>query len=140
MNLESSRIAAFSDADSHLLHAFATQATIAIQEVKLLESLKEISECILNDDLVEVLQRISSKVLELVNAADCGVWLMERHKLVLAAGTEGLQMLKKLPEDHPLFTCSMCESKVLQLENEDRIAEIFPPELVHESKWQRALI
>ena len=140
LNLESPRVAAFSDADSHLLHAFATQATIAIQEVKLLESLKEISECILNDDLVAVLNRISCKVLELVNATDCGVWLMERHKLVLAAGTDGLQSLKKLPGDHQLFTCSMCESKVLHLENEEQIAEIFPAELVKENQWQRALI
>ena len=140
LNLESPRVAAFSDADSHLLHAFATQATIAIQEVKLLESLKEISECILNDDLVAVLERISCKVLELINAADCGVWLMERHKLVLAAGTDGLQSLKKLPENHRLFTCSMCESKVLHLENEEKIAEIFPSELVNENQWQRALI
>ena len=140
LNLESPRVAAFSDADSHLLHAFATQATIAIQEVKLLESLKDISECILNEDLVSVLERISGKVLELVNATDCGVWLMDRHKLVLVAGTEGLGTLKKLPEDHPLFTCSMCESKVLHLDDEDKIAEIFPLELVNESQWQRALI
>jgi signal transduction histidine kinase/GAF domain-containing protein len=140
LNLESPRVAAFSDADSHLLHAFATQATIAIQEVKLLESLKEISECMLNEDLVPVLKRISSKVLELVNAADCGVWLMDHHKLVLAAGTPGLQPLDKLPEDHELFTCSMCDSRALNLDDELKIMEIFPQEMVKMNQWKRALV
>ncbi len=139
LNLESPRVAAFSDADSHLLHAFATQATIAIQEVKLLESLKEISECILSEPLLAVLERISSKVLELVNAADCGVWLVDHHKLVLSAGTDGVQFLDKLPEDHQLFDQVIRNSRILHLDNEDQIASVIPEYKKEKNNWQRVL-
>jgi GAF domain-containing protein len=51
LNLESPHAAAFSEADSHLLQGLATQAVIAIQEVRLLDALRDTSTRVLTQDI-----------------------------------------------------------------------------------------
>ena len=140
LNLESPRVAAFSDADSHLLHAFATQATIAIQEVKLLESLKDISESILKEPLQYVLERIVCKVLELVNAADCGVWLLHKGKFAYAAGTDGVQKGGYLPEDNRTLYWLMESPSITRIDGQSQVQNIFPQDSTLSAKWEQALI
>ena len=59
LNLESPPIAAFSEQDSHLLQALATQAVIAIQEVRLMDALQEVADRLL-------VQAVTQKVLDRV--------------------------------------------------------------------------
>jgi signal transduction histidine kinase/putative methionine-R-sulfoxide reductase with GAF domain len=140
LNLESPRIGAFSEADSHLLHAFATQATIAIQEVKLLESLKEISESILCEGLTPVLDHIICKVIELVNAVDCGIWLLDHQKLVLSAGTEGVKGLGVLPVQEPLLMDVMSNARILPIEALEQISSWWPEGQTMPLEWSHGLV
>ena len=55
LNLESPAVGAFSEEDSHLLQALATQAVIAIQEVRLLDALQEMAELLLTQPCQQVL-------------------------------------------------------------------------------------
>jgi signal transduction histidine kinase/putative methionine-R-sulfoxide reductase with GAF domain len=140
LNLESPHVAAFSDADSHLLQAFATQATIAIQEVKLLESLKEISEGILKEPLLSVLEKVVCKVVELVNADECGVWLLQKDKFIFSAGTEGLQGLTILSEDQGMISNLLDQPAVLHIDNADQCRKLFPQQPGSNDLWDQVLI
>jgi len=140
LNLESPRVAAFSEADSHLLHAFATQATIAIQEVKLLESLKEISESILQESLSPVLDQIVCKVIELVNAVDCGIWLLDHQKLTLAAGSSGVAPLGELPIQHPLLNEVMQNGRMLPIESVTQVIDWWPDAQQMPRHWRHGML
>ena len=50
LNLESPQPAAFTEADSHLLQSLASQAVIAIQQVRLLDALRDTSARVLTQD------------------------------------------------------------------------------------------
>ena len=140
LNLESPRIGAFSEADSHLLHAFATQATIAIQEVKLLESLKEISETILQEGLIPVLDHIVSKVIELVNAADCGIWLLDHQNLILGAGTERVQSLGVLPAQEAIILNAMSNDRIIPIDSMEQIEPWWPEGQLRPVEWSHGLV
>jgi signal transduction histidine kinase/putative methionine-R-sulfoxide reductase with GAF domain len=74
LNLESPQVAAFSEADSHLLQSLAVQAVIAIQEVRLLDGLREIAERLLTQDIQSVLARLVELAVDLMNARAGAVW------------------------------------------------------------------
>ena len=54
LNLESPQVGAFTEADSHLLQSLASQAVIAIQQVRLLDALRELSARVLTQDAAQV--------------------------------------------------------------------------------------
>ena len=66
LNLESPQVGAFSEADSHLLQGLAGQAVIAIQEVRLLDALRDTSVRVLSQDVDRVLRHIQTLREELV--------------------------------------------------------------------------
>lgn len=66
LNLESPQIGAFTEADSYLLQGLAGQAVIAIQEVRLLDALRDTSARVLSQDLGPVLAHIQGLREELV--------------------------------------------------------------------------
>jgi len=67
LNLESPHAGAFSEADSHLLQGLATQAVIAIQEVRLLDALRDTSTRVLTQDLVQVQAHLAALRSDLVS-------------------------------------------------------------------------
>lgn len=66
LNLESPQVGGFGDADRQLLETLATQAVIAIQEVRLLDALQEIAERLLRDPAPTVLRRIEELACSLL--------------------------------------------------------------------------
>ncbi len=50
LNLESPQVGAFTEADSHLLQSLASQAVIAIQQVRLLDALRDTSARVLTQE------------------------------------------------------------------------------------------
>jgi len=67
LNLESPLVGAFTEADSHLLQGLASQAVIAIQEVRLLDALRDTSARVLSQDLGQALAHIQALREELVS-------------------------------------------------------------------------
>ncbi|MFM8322050.1 MAG: GAF domain-containing protein, partial [Chloroflexota bacterium] len=77
LNLESTRVGAFSEQDSHLLQAMATQAVIAIQETRLLDALLEVAELLLTQPLQAVLERLTAFACDLLNASAGAIWKLD---------------------------------------------------------------
>ncbi len=107
INLESPQVAAFSEEDSHLLQALATQAVIAIQEARLLDALQELAWRLLTDPAPRFFQRLVTLARELLNVAAAAIWTLEGETLEDVARKFGvpvptLQALNNLPPDHPL--------------------------------------
>ena len=96
LNLESPRVGAFSEDDSHLLQALATQAVIAIQEVRLLDALQEVAERLLAQPCQQVLNRLVELADDLLNAAASAIWTLEGDELVLRVASGGHQPGERL--------------------------------------------
>lgn len=70
LNLESQRIAAFDEADSHLLQSLASQAVIAIQQVRLLDALRDTSARVLTQGAEQVRGHLHALRDELLSGDD----------------------------------------------------------------------
>jgi signal transduction histidine kinase/putative methionine-R-sulfoxide reductase with GAF domain len=97
LNLESPAVAAFDEQDSRLLQALATQAVIAIQEVRLLDALQEIAERLLTQPPQQVFERLVAMACELLNAPVGSIWVLEEEQLVLQASNSAARRGLRLP-------------------------------------------
>ena len=91
LNLESPQIAAFSEQDSHLLQAFATQAVIAIQDARLMDALLDVAARLLVQSYPEVLDRLVELACDLLNAGASAIWTLHGDELTLSAASGRLQ-------------------------------------------------
>lgn len=89
INLESPLVGAFSEDDNLLLQSLATQAVIAIQEVRLLDALQEIAERLLTQPLQQVLDRLVELACELLGVPVSALWTLEDEHLVLQSANAG---------------------------------------------------
>jgi signal transduction histidine kinase/putative methionine-R-sulfoxide reductase with GAF domain len=87
LNLESPQINAFSKQDRYILQIMATQAVAAIQEIRLLDALLEISTRMLTQPLQQVHQSLVDKACDLLNVPIALLWLLEGSDLVLQASS-----------------------------------------------------
>lgn len=87
LNLESPLVGAFGESDSHLLQALASQAVIAIQEVRLLDALRETAERLLSQEGAQVLAHLVDTAGDLLNTRAAAIWLMDRDQVVCRAAT-----------------------------------------------------
>jgi signal transduction histidine kinase/transcriptional regulator with GAF, ATPase, and Fis domain len=87
LNLESPQVNAFSKQDRYILQILATQAVAAIQEVRLLDALQEISSLLLTQPLQEIMQSLVVKACDLLNVPHSLLWFLDQGELELKAGT-----------------------------------------------------
>ncbi len=87
LNLESPHVKAFSEEDSHMLQSLATYAVTAIQEVRLLDALQEITQLLLSQPCQKVLDHLSAVANDLLNASSSAIWLLENNGLTLMASS-----------------------------------------------------
>ena len=85
LNMESPQTNAFSKQDRYIMQILATQAVTAIQEVRLLNMLQEITALLLTQPLQIVHQNLVDKTRELLNAPCSLLWLCEEDQLVVQA-------------------------------------------------------
>jgi GAF domain-containing protein len=97
LNLESPVVGAFGEQDSHLLQALATQAVIAIQEVRLLDALQEVARLLLVQPCQQVLSRLVELACDLLNAAASAIWTLEDDQLILQVASAGYRRGERLP-------------------------------------------
>lgn len=81
LNLESPVAGAFGQQDSHLLQSLATQASIAIQQARLLDALQEIAGLLLVQPCQRVLDRLAELACELLNARSSAIWTVQGEQL-----------------------------------------------------------
>ena len=140
INLESPQVNAFNEDDRLLLQSLATQALVAIQEVRLLDALQEAAQLLLDRPLPEALNRLVELACELLNATAGMAWLREGDHLNLEAAkgpNRGRAVL-------PLYA-SLTGQAVrtgLPVTSDDLRADprFHYSELAVEQAWTRALI
>ncbi|HEY53950.1 MAG TPA: GAF domain-containing protein [Caldilineae bacterium] len=140
LNLESPRVGAFSEDDSLLLQSLATQAVIAIQEVRLLDALQELSERLLSDPLQQVCDRLVDLASDLLDAPLSALWLLQGDELVLQSSHGGQERARRLSLDGSLTGMAVSE-KTLVVARDVRLDDRFArPDLARRQGWAGALI
>jgi len=74
LNLESPEVGAFQEPDRVLLRAFAGQAVIALQQVRLLDALQEVAERLLSWPCPQVLARLAELAAYLLEASGVAIY------------------------------------------------------------------
>jgi signal transduction histidine kinase/GAF domain-containing protein len=103
LNLESPHLSAFSKQDRYILQIFATQAVIAIQEARLLSTLREISELLLLQPLHEYHQTLVARACDLLNVSTSHIWLRDQAELLLQAGPVLEPPGRRIPLSDPFW-------------------------------------
>jgi GAF domain-containing protein len=140
LNLESPVIGAFTEADSHLLQALATQAVITIQEVRLLDALQEVAELLLSEPCEQVLQRLVELACTLLNAAASAIWTLKDNQLVLQAATAGYGRGQVIPLHASLAGQAVIRRGPVTAEDMRADPRFAEAELAHAQGWGQALI
>lgn len=140
LNLESPDVGAFSEQDSHQLQALATQAVIAIQEVRLLDALKEVAQQLLVQPCELVLRYLVDLACDQLNAAASAIWTVEGNELALQAASAGYQRGERLPL-HGSLTGEVVRSGVpVRADNVRTDPRFHRADLASAQRWDRALI
>lgn len=90
LNLESPEINAFDKEDRYILQILATQAVIAIQEVRLLDALQDIAAMLYTHSLGNIHQALIDRACDLLNVPTSLIWLQEKDLLVVHAASDPL--------------------------------------------------
>lgn len=140
LNLESPVVAAFGEQDSRLLQALATQAVIAIQEVRLLDALQEIAERLLTQPPQQVFQRLVAMACELLNAPVGSIWVLEDEQLVLQASNSAARRGTRLPVRDSLTGQAVMQRSPVTADDVRAEPRFVLRELAQQQGWAGALI
>jgi signal transduction histidine kinase len=140
LNLESPVVGAFSDDDSHLLQALATQAVITIQEVCLLDALQEVAHLLLAQSCQKVLARLAELACNLLDAATSAIWTLKGQELVLEASSGEYQHGDRIPLQNSLTGLAV-QNRSAVISEDVRVDGRFNRlDLARDQNWSRALI
>ena len=140
LNLESLQPGAFSEADSHLLQGLATQAVIAIQDVRLLDTLQEMAAHLLTRPAQQVLDHLVALACDLLGGSASAIWLLDEEELTLQAASTGHVRGDKLSL-HGSLTGQAILMRDCVISEDVRAEPRFGwPDLARTQGWTRALI
>jgi signal transduction histidine kinase len=140
LNLESPLVGAFGEQDSHLLQSLATQAVIAIQEVRLLDALQEVAQRLLTQPCHQVLSRLVELACDLLNAAVTAIWILQGEELVLEVANDDHWRGECIPL-HDSLTGRAITSRGPVTSDDVRTDPRFNrTELARAQGWARALV
>jgi len=140
LNLESPAVGAFSEEDSLLLQSLATQAVIAIQEVRLLDALQEMAERLLAQPLQQVLDHLVELACDLLNVGASAVWTLEGEQLSLAAASAGHVHGQSLPLHGSLTGQAILSRGPVESEDVRSDPRFAWADLALSQGWKRALV
>jgi GAF domain-containing protein len=140
LNLESPTVGAFGEQDSRLLQALATQAVIAIQEVRLLDALQEIAERLLTQPPQQVFERLVAMACELLNAPVGSIWVLEEEQLVLQASNSAARRGTRLPVQGSLTGQAVMQRGPVTADDVRAEPHFVLGELAREQGWAGALV
>ncbi len=140
LNLESPAVGAFGEEDSRMLQALATQAVIAIQEVRLLDALQEVARLLLTQPYQKVLTHLSELACDLLDASASAIWTLEDQDLVLEVSSGGYEHGQRIPVKGSL-TGEAVLSRTAVVTDDVRLDTRFHrPDLAQSQNWSHALI
>jgi signal transduction histidine kinase len=140
LNLESPTIGAFSEDDSHLLQALATQAVITIQEVSLLDALQEVAHLLLTQPSQKVLAYLADLACNLLDAATSAIWTLKGKDLVLEVSSGGYAHSEQIPLQNSLAGIAV-QTRTAVISEDVRLDDRFHRiDLARDQNWTRALI
>ncbi|HNS01146.1 MAG TPA: GAF domain-containing sensor histidine kinase [Anaerolineae bacterium] len=140
LNLESPAVGAFSEQDSRLLQALATQAVIAIQEVRLLDALQEIAERLLTQPPQQVFDRLVGMACELLNAPVGSIWVLAQDHLTLQASNSPVRRGERLSLHHSLTGQAILRRGPITVDDLSAEPRFAQRALAAEHGWAGALI
>lgn len=140
LNMESPYVGAFSESDSHLLQALATQAVIAIQEVRLLDALQEVAQLLLVQPCEDVLKRLVELACELLNAAASAIWTLKGNQLTLQMANSGHRHGEVIPLHNSLTGQAIIRRSPVTSDDVRSDSRFHRPELARAQGWTQALI
>ena len=140
LNLESPRVGAFTEQDSLLLQALATQAVIAIQEARLLDALQEVAGRLLGETCDQVLARLVELACDLLDGAASAIWILEGEELVLRTASAGHPRGERLPLHGSLNGQAVLSRGPVTSDNVQCDARFHRPDLARANGWTRALV
>jgi signal transduction histidine kinase/putative methionine-R-sulfoxide reductase with GAF domain len=140
LNLESPAVNAFTEEDSLLLQALATQAVTAIQDVLLLDALKGVTERLITKPCRDVLMHLTSLAAELLNATASAIWLVEGDELMLVASNPGHEHDNRVPIHSSLVGQVIVQREPVISNDVRNDPRFYRQDLARAQKWTRALI
>lgn len=140
LNLESPTPGAFSEQDSHMLQSLATQAVIAIQEVRLLDALQEVAQLLLTQPYQQVLEHLAGLATDLLNAATSAIWILEGDQLVAHATTGNYVRGECIPVEGSLAGEAIRQRRTLMADDVRIDPRFHHPDLARTQSWVRALV
>ncbi|MCX7852847.1 MAG: GAF domain-containing protein, partial [Caldilineales bacterium] len=140
VNLESPRPGAFSEDDSLLLQSLATQAVIAIQEVRLLDALQEIAEGLLTRPPQQVFDRVVELACELLNVPVAALWVREEDELILQSATRGHRRGERVSLRGSLTGQAVVEGRIVTSEDVRSDPRFQWPDLARSQGWTQAIV
>jgi signal transduction histidine kinase len=140
LNLESPTVGAFSEDDSHLLQALATQAVITIQEVSLLDALQEVAHLLLTQPCQKVLAHLADLACNLLDAATSAIWTLKGQDLFLEVSSGGYAHGDQIPVQNSLAGMAV-QTRTAVISEDVRLDDRFHrADLARDQNWTRALI
>lgn len=140
LNLESPAVGAFSEDDSHLLQALATQAVITIQEVSLLDALQEVARLLLTQPCQKVLSHLADLACNLLDAATSAIWTLKGDDLILEVSSGGYQHGDNIPMRNSLAGQAVQLRSAVVSEDVRMDERFHRADLARGQNWSRALI
>ena len=140
LNLESPAVGAFSEDDSHLLQALATQAVITIQEIRLLDALQEVAHLLLTQPSQKVLIHLADLASNLLDAATATIWSLKGEELILEASSGDYQHGDRLPLANSLAGTAVMNRTPVVSEDLRADKRFHRADLANTQRWTRALI
>ena len=143
LNVESPRVAAFTIDDQQMLDALATQAVIAIQEAKLLNTIEEVTSHLVGHTPEEVFALLIDQVCDLLNVEHAAIWEIDPRDTKMLALRSAT---RSIPQPYPVPVHGSLLGSAMQLREPTKSLDLIAdprvqrPELVQHLGLMSGLI
>ena len=143
LNVESPHLAHFDAEAQTVLESLATQATIALQEARLLDAIEEVTARMAGHAPDEVFALLLERACDLLNTTQAAIWEIDRadpQSLVLRAAFGEMPSGYRVPVAGSLLGQAVFTRQPVESANLEDDARLGRRDLAHQMGWEAALI